>query len=379
MQSFEQKEEVEEIDLPQIDMDVENIDVTTNGNPNGNPTGKRGSILLQNPVANKIWVANINPKIRENVTDERVRNLVQGMAWTAMAIILFFAIIYFGVMKRCEKVKSLLDVGTVVTEPDGYTCTTITVPQVFNGQPYYDTAYFWGFAVTNAWGTFRGANWPEYCSSLLSAVVESVESTTNTTEWEWEFSFKSVDDTTETCVYRAFIATGVNGLPNAPGGPILGCSHPKLYTVPCVDELGEPTDGGDIEAMVSTSRSIYIDDSFCPDIIVWDNSYAYRSPLDEGETSEDLCEIWGQDVGIESKAVQSCEKDICQKWWNIVGSALALAAGMEVAVILLILVYYKFMEARRERHTGKEEEEDRNIMVVETAGEIIGAMKGMMG
>ena len=52
---------------------------------------------------------------------------------------------------------------------------------------------------------------------------------------------------------------------------------------------------------------------------------------------------WGQDVGIVSKAVRNCTKELCTDWWEIAADAIAIALGVEVLWIFGALGVYQLV------------------------------------
>ena len=271
--------------------------------------------------------------------------------------------IYTYVHKRCEPLKSLLSAQDAEFNNNGYTCQAVEVPQVFEGQPYYDTAYWRGFGVMSAWGTYSASNWTEYCGGLMEKMTEvatfeeSVITSTTPIDIEWEYTFENTAGGTEECKYTTRYFSNLNTLPNAPGGP-LRCSLDGILG-PCQVSPGvEVEDGSEIVGAVSFSEGVDQDSPFCPDTILWDRFSVQRSPLDTGivEGAENyipnLCRVWGQDVGIVSKAVQSCSKELCVKWYRILADASALALTIEVALVLLIVLSFKVNEyfAEKKRH-----------------------------
>lgn len=61
--------------------------------------------------------------------------------------------------------------------------------------------------------------------------------------------------------------------------------------------------------------------------------------------------MWGQDVGIVSKIVQTCTKEICRSVWEIIANAIAIALGAEVVWIFIALALYNVHHKEGKSHT----------------------------
>lgn len=63
--------------------------------------------------------------------------------------------------------------------------------------------------------------------------------------------------------------------------------------------------------------------------------------------------MWGQDVGIVSKVVQTCTKEICRSLWEIIANAVAIALGAELVWVFLTLglhnIYHKVSPTRQRK------------------------------
>jgi len=91
-------------------------------------------------------------------------------------------------------------------------------------------------------------------------------------------------------------------------------------------------------------------------MVSWPPVFVLRSALiNDNDSIVTFCKIWGQDVGIVSKSVQTCYRNICTKWWSIIGSSIALAAGIEFVIVLLIIVLYKLRKHKNEAGTTASE------------------------
>lgn len=349
----------------------------------------------KNNVVQNVWRASVHPKIKESVQDEPVRMRLQALTWTLMVIFLLVAIIYVAVEDRCTTTSGLVDAENV--NNDGYKCEFIVTPQEFEGQTYYETALWWGFAVTSAWGTFGGSNWNDYCMGLMGNISEVVRGE----DWDaastsdilpWKFAFETTSGGTDVCNYESTLVYGANVLPNAPGG-LLRCTSPDGFT-DCVDSDGRAINGSDMRAVWSESDSFNVHDKFCPDFLVWDPSYVKHSPLDEDQTNDELCSIWGQDIGIVSRSVQTCSKELCLTWWNILADAIALALAVQSVIILATICSFKFHESRKvnkeqkkkrgeekdgdeeEKQNDRDEDTDLKTLARETASEVLEFGKG---
>ena len=166
------------------------------------------------------------------------------------------------------------------------------------------------------------------------------------------FTFDNTEGALETCSYNSFISSGFDSLPNAPGG-LFGCSNGNI---PCIDVDGNVVNGSDINVLISSSTSFIEDDAFCPDMISWYPEFVGRSALtNDNDSIVTFCKIWGQDVGIVNKSVQTCYVNICTKWWSIIGNSIALAFGIEFIIVLLIIIFYKLRKHKNEVGTTASE------------------------
>ncbi|CAB1098100.1 unnamed protein product [Ectocarpus sp. CCAP 1310/34] len=199
--------------------------------------------VIQNKLVQNVWRANINPKLKQSVPEEPVRMGLQAIAWVLMLVFFLVVFIYSYLHQRCTTFKSLLSAEDAISNNDGYTCQAVEVPQVFNGQPYYDNAYWWGFGVVSAWGTFRGSNWTAYCGDLMTEVRGVVNFDDQIDSTTWTYSFTNTTDGNSECDYTTGYYPGLNSLPNAPGG-VLGCSYPNPFSACEMDD--EEVDGADI-------------------------------------------------------------------------------------------------------------------------------------
>lgn len=342
-----------------------------------------------NNVVENVWRASVDPKIKEAVQDEPVRMRLQALTWTLMVIFLLVAIIYVAVEDRCTTTTGLVEAGNVNT--DGYKCEYIVAPQEFDGQTYYETALWWGFAVTSAWGTFGGSNWDEYCLGLMGNISNVVrgedwDAASTSDRFPWEYSFENTAGGTDLCNFESRLVYGANVLPNAPGG-LLRCTGPDGF-IDCVDSEGVAINGSDMRAVWSKSDSFGLQDAFCPDFLVWDPSYVRHSPLDQNQTNDELCSIWGQDVGIVSRSVQTCSKELCLTWWNILADAIALSVAVQSVILVGTVCLFKVNESRKakneqnkrdgeekdgdeEKQSGEDEDTDLRTLARETVSEVL--------
>ncbi|CAM9271472.1 unnamed protein product [Ectocarpus sp. 12 AP-2014] len=318
--------------------------------------------VAQNKLVQNVWRANVNPKLTESVPEEPVRMGLQAIAWVLMLVFLLVVFIYSYLHQRCETFTSLLSAQDAIDDNHGYTCEPIEVPQVFDGQPYYDTAYWWGFGVLSAWGTFRGSDWTEYCGGLMAQMKEVTNFVVDSDVPDWTYEFKNTTGGIDECNYTTDYYTDLDTLPNAPGG-LLGCSYPEAFGNCTADgnEGGESIDGSEIYGAISITSNSDANGPFCADFIVWNPFTVMFSPLDNENVDDfipDLCTVWGQDVGIVSKAVQSCEKEVCKKWYWILSDAIALAFAIEVAVVVIIILFFKVRENYEEKQRQEQSSRD---------------------
>eukprot|EP00752_Nemacystus_decipiens_P006263 g5647.t1 len=310
-------------------------------------------------TARSVWDGNIHPKIRKTVKTPKERSRVQIIAYLLIVAFFLVAMVYVYMTERCKTVNALLATFSAM-ELDNYNCDDILVPQEFSGQTYYEAAYYYGFAVHAAWGTFRGANWTSYCVGLLDLATDAVinrEEDPLVNGVLERYTYEGIDGNLISCNRTVFWKTGLQSLPNAPGG-VFGCSYrsPEVEggnSISCAlgNVLLDPEEYSQIGAWIFEGGDVgNISGDFCPDIMLWDNDVVRGSPLDKLEyendardATEKICSMWGQDVGIVSKAVQNCTGEICTDWWQIAADAIAIALGVEVVWIFVALIMYKLL------------------------------------